>query len=322
MSSAGDGKGGVRFRAAVLGSPIAHSLSPVLHGAAYAALGLDDWSYTSVEMDEAGFPGWLAGLDPGRDAPGGCWAGLSLTMPLKRVVIPLLDEVSELAAAVGAVNTVVFDRRDGGRAPHPGRTVSPGGENTVRLRGENTDVHGIVQALAEVGLTSATSAAVLGAGATAASALAALREIGCTEPVVYARSAVRAQGLTEAAGRLGCRVTLAPLAQVGQDAGWQERPDVVVSTLPAGAADPLLGPVLTEAVRRDGPVLLDVVYASWPTSLASVWLRAGVPVVSGLAMLLHQAVAQVRLMTGREAPVATMREALTGELTRRGQDAH
>src|ERR1700761_861579 len=88
-------------RAAVLGSPVAHSLSPVLHRAAYAELGLTDWSYDRFETDEAALPGFLEGLGPE-------WAGLSLTMPLKRAVIPLLDEISDTAASVEAVNTVVL----------------------------------------------------------------------------------------------------------------------------------------------------------------------------------------------------------------------
>lgn len=90
-----------RRRAAVLGSPIAHSLSPVLHRAAYAELGLADWTYDHFDVDEAALPGFLEGLGPE-------WAGLSLTMPLKRAVIPLLDSVSETAASVDAVNTVVL----------------------------------------------------------------------------------------------------------------------------------------------------------------------------------------------------------------------
>ncbi|MGW1148223.1 shikimate dehydrogenase, partial [Streptomyces sp. NPDC002454] len=130
-----------RTRAAVLGSPIAHSLSPVLHRAAYAELGLDAWSYDRFEVDEAALPDFLAGLGPQ-------WAGLSLTMPLKRAVIPLLDEVSDTAAAVEAVNTVVLTE-DG------------------RRTGDNTDVPGMVAALRERGVETVDSAAVLGAGATA-----------------------------------------------------------------------------------------------------------------------------------------------------------
>jgi shikimate dehydrogenase len=153
-------------RAAVLGHPVAHSLSPRLHRAAYRELGLDGWSYEAVDVTEEQLPAFVATLD-------GTWAGLSLTMPLKQAVIPLLDHVEPLAEVVGAVNTLL---------------VQPGGRSPV-LTGANTDVHGLVAALSE-GLAAAgstgtgpRSAVVLGAGATAASTLAALAELGCTTPV-------------------------------------------------------------------------------------------------------------------------------------------
>ncbi|NLT54117.1 MAG: shikimate dehydrogenase [Actinomycetales bacterium] len=307
-----------RCRAAVLGSPIAHSLSPVLHRAAYTALGLTGWSYEAVEVDEAGLAGWLAGLDHRAERG---WAGLSLTMPLKRAVIPLLTEISELAVAVGAVNTVVF-------ASGPGD--GPSGDG-VLLRGENTDVHGVVAALAEAGVAEVGCGAILGAGATAASAVAALVRLGCRRPVVYARSAARAQAAVTAGARLGADVRLAPLASFpgsglagGPDAGGNGAgaagngtPQVVISTLPGGAAGSLLGQDLDAALAGSRPVLLDVVYAPWPTPLAEAWGRAGAPVVGGFTMLLHQAVAQVELMTGRQAPVEVMRAALSAELARR-----
>ena len=139
------------MKAAVLGSPIAHSLSPVLHAAGYAALGLDDWTYTAIECDEAGLPALVASCGPD-------WAGLSLTMPLKRAVLPLLDTTDPVAAEVGGANTVVF--------------------NQGRRQGYNTDVPGMVAAMAEAGVTAPSAAVVLGAGATACSALAALRDTG------------------------------------------------------------------------------------------------------------------------------------------------
>src|SRR5215471_11409455 len=132
------------MRAAVLGSPIAHSLSPALHRAAYAALGLDDWSYEAIECDEAALPSLIAGLDAQ-------WAGLSLTMPLKRTVLELLDHVDPVASATGGANTVVF--RGDGRC------------------GYNTDVRGILDALAEAGVPAGGDVTIVGAGATACSAL-------------------------------------------------------------------------------------------------------------------------------------------------------
>jgi shikimate dehydrogenase len=272
--------------AAVWGSPISHSLSPALHRAAYAALGLD-WTYGRREVDAAGLPAAVAALDER------C-AGVSLTMPLKQAVLPLLAQTSELALAVGAVNTLL---------PLPGR---PGA-----WRGENTDVHGVVAALAEAGVSRAGTAAVLGGGATAASAVAALAQLGVAEPVALVRSVERARALVDVGARLGVRVRLQPWGDAAHAAQLLAECDAVVSTAPAGAAD-----AVAVALSRDGQdgarpagALLDVVYAPWPTALARAWADAGAPVVGGFSMLVHQAERQVELMTGRTAPLEAMRAA-------------
>jgi shikimate dehydrogenase len=284
-------------RLAVVGSPVSHSLSPVLHSAAYPELGLTDWSYGAVECGEAAFEGWFAGLGPQ-------WRGLSLTMPLKRVVLPLLARISPLARAVGAVNTVTWDDRR-------------------RPVGDNTDVHGIVEALRSTGVDRvvdrAGSACVLGAGATAASAVAALAELGCAEVVLLVRSPDRAGTALAVADRLGIRVVLDALDQV-------RRPltaDVVISTLPAGAAagwSQALTPTLTQTLSGGRPtgVLLDVTYHPWPTPAVEAWTAAGGIAVGGFEMLLHQAAAQVTLMTGRPAPIEAMRIAGEKALSGRG----
>ncbi|ARZ71115.1 shikimate dehydrogenase [Streptomyces sp. HU2014] len=264
-----------RRRAAVLGSPIAHSLSPVLHRAAYAELGLKEWSYDRFEVDEAALPAFLDGLDAG-------WAGLSLTMPLKRAVIPLLDEVRETAGSVEAVNTVVF---------------TPDG----RRVGENTDIPGIVAALRERGVGSVPSAAVLGAGATASSALAALARICTGEVTAYVRSEARAAEMRRWGERLGVSVRTADWSRAAEAL----TAPLVVATTPAGATDGLAG------VVPDRPgTLFDVLYEPWPTPLAAAWSGRGGAVVGGLDLLVHQAVLQVGLMTGRAtAPLAAMRAA-------------
>jgi shikimate-5-dehydrogenase len=272
-----------RIRAAVLGQPIAHSLSPVLHRAAYQALGLGHWSYEAAECDEAGLPAYVA-------SRGGDWAGLSLTMPLKRAVLPLLDRTDPLAIATGSANTVVF-RADG-------------------RYGYNTDVRGIIDALAEAGVRSAGSVLILGAGATACSALAAVGKLGATGADVAVRDPARAGGLLTAADRLGLRVRL---RDIGEVAG--ERPELLVSTVPAGAADSYAERVV--ATHQAPAAVLDVVYAPWPTPLATAAAAAGAAVAGGFAMLLHQAVAQVELMTGQPAPVEAMRAAGEAELARR-----
>ncbi|MGW1189852.1 shikimate dehydrogenase [Streptomyces sp. NPDC002559] len=264
-----------RHRAAVLGSPIAHSLSPVLHRAAYAELGLTDWSYERFEIDEAALPGFVESLDA-------TWAGLSLTMPLKRAVIPLLDSVSGTAASVEAVNTVVLTE-DG------------------RLTGDNTDIPGMIAALRERGVEKTDSAAVLGAGATASSALAALAGM-CTGPVTaYVRSQERGREMRGWGERLGVDVRIADWA----DAEQALRAPLVIATTPAGATD-----ALAAAVPDRPGTLFDVLYEPWPTRLAAAWADRSGPVVGGLDLLVHQAVLQVEQMTGRApAPLAAMRRA-------------
>lgn len=251
-------------RCAVLGSPISHSLSPVLHRVAYEDLGLTNWRYDAYDVDEDALPGFLAGLDR-------IWAGLSLTMPLKRAVIPLCDEVSDLARAVQAVNTVVF-RPDGSRCA------------------DNTDVPGMVAAMREAGIGTVPRAAVIGGGATATSAVAALRYV-CDGPIrVYLRSGQRVAAMTAAGKRLGVSVETAP---------WDEAADalqapLVVSTTPAGGADHLAA-----AVPHHPGTLFDVLYHPWPTPLATAWADHSGVVINGLDELVHQAVPQVELMTGR-----------------------
>src|SRR5579859_3126656 len=196
------------MKAAVLGKPITHSLSPALHRAAYYALGLTDWTYDLVECDEQG----LAAYVESRDAD---WAGLSLTMPLKRTVLPLLDRVDHLAAATGGANTVVF--RPEGRY------------------GYNTDVQGIVDALTEAGARTPGTVTIIGAGATACSALAAVGELGAPGADVVVRDPARTADLRATADRLGLQVRLRPWADLADPE--VPVPDLLISTVPAGAAD-------------------------------------------------------------------------------------
>ena len=259
------------MRAAVLGSPIAHSLSPDLHRAAYRFLGLD-WTYDAIECTREQLPNLLRGLDDS-------WAGLSLTMPLKAAVLPLLDDVTPGAKLVGAANTV----------------VCRGG----RLHGSNTDAPGIAATLREHGSAPVpgTVAAVLGAGATSRSALAGLAELGVDRVDVFARDPLARAELIELGSALGVAVT-------GYD--WSTaaeglRRPLVVSTVPAGIADHLVLPAA-------GPVgtLFDVLYAPWPTPLAARWTAGGGRVVGGLDLLLHQAALQVQAMTGTAASVESL----------------
>lgn len=271
MADTADGRTGVK-RAAVLGSPIAHSLSPALHRAAYDALGLD-WTYDAIDVDEERLAGFLDGLD-------GRWAGLSLTMPLKQAVIPLLTRVDPVAMAVGSVNTVL-----------PG----PGGWS-----GTNTDIVGIAEALTRAGLRGEErSATILGAGATARSAVAALAALGVADVTVCARRREPAEGVADLASAQGMAAHARGLEPDPDLIGA----DIVVSTLPGSA-----GERWAALAERATGVLLDASYHPWPTPLAAAW--AGGRVASGRDMLLWQAVEQVRLMTGLTPPVDVMRAAL------------
>ncbi|WP_407641285.1 shikimate dehydrogenase [Actinomyces bovis] len=290
---------------------MAHSLSPVLHRAAYQALGLTGWGYGLAEVTAAQLPVVLAEL-AAAVAPGGAIpVGLSVTMPHKQRVIPLLDAVEQLATVVGAVNTVVAQRS---------------GHGPALLTGFNTDVAGISHALRETAgaLAPGSRALVLGAGATACSALAALTELGASSITVAARRLAGPGRVLTAAHHMGLELDTitwqpgeaAADAVVAQALG---QADLVVSTLPAHVADAAAVQLAAGAggTIKPGAVLLDVVYAPWPTELAAAWQEQGGRCAPGWLMLLHQAAAQVRLMTGLEAPVEAMRAALLEELADR-----
>lgn len=256
----------------MLGSPIAHSLSPFLHRAAYANLGLD-WQYDAIEVDEAGLKAFIEGLD-------GTWAGLSLTMPLKERVIDYLDEVDDLASEIRSVNTVL--------------------PSDAGWRGTNTDVFGMVRALREAGISGELKyGTVLGAGATARSAVAAMAELGVQVVTVHARNSESSRAVAELAVRLGVDGRTTDLQP---DLRALEA-DVVISTLPGDAAQPWVK--FADGARG---TLLDVSYHPWPTPLAAVWRTRSV--ASGRDLLLWQAVEQVRLMTGRDPDPVVMAAAL------------
>lgn len=265
-------------RAAVLGSPVAHSLSPLLHRTAYDALGLQGWTYEAREVRAPELAEVVNGLDER-------WCGLSLTMPLKEQALLVASESTPLALQVGAANTLV--------------PLASGG-----WRADNTDVAGVREAIREAvdeRPTTVRTAAVVGSGATARSVLAALAQLAVDEVTFVVRSGVRESTLAQAADH-GLRVHEAPLDDVGDWAGA----DLLVNTTPAGAADGLAA-LLSRVPVPAEQVVLDVVYAGWPTHFARS--RPGATVVGGIEMLVHQAAAQVHLMTGRAAPLAAMQRA-------------
>jgi shikimate dehydrogenase len=262
-------------RAAVLGTPIEHSLSPVIHNSGYAAAGLSGWVYERIECSIDRLPGVVAGLGPE-------WAGLSLTMPLKEAGLAVADEVAPVAAALGACNTLV--------------RLADG-----RWRAENTDAPGMVDALGWAGVNSAADVAILGAGGTARAALAASADLKATSVSVHARRVSGVDALRPVAASLG----LPELIHVPwPDPATVAMADVVVSTLPFGVADTL------HVAWQPSTVVFDAVYKPWPTPLAASAAAAGCRIVSGLDLLLAQAVHQFEMFTGVRAPIEAMRTAL------------
>jgi shikimate dehydrogenase len=268
----------------VLGKPIAHSLSPVIHNAGFAAAGLTGWSYVAIECAE------LAPLLDGLDDS---WAGLSLTMPLKEQALRLAATATTVALATGAANTLV--------------RASDGSWHA-----DNTDVSGLVRVMRDAGLKPSPSVTVLGGGGTCRAALGAAAVLGAAEVTVVTRRPSAREELEPAAEALGLKLLGAEWTAAASlfDA------DAVISTVPKGAADHLAG----EVVWRPGTVLFDAIYDPWPTPLAAAAERAGVPVVSGLDLLLGQALSQFEQFTGVvPAPEAAMREALFAAAHSRGR---
>ncbi|MCR2814648.1 shikimate dehydrogenase family protein [Microbacterium jiangjiandongii] len=277
---------GERAALEVWGDPIAHSRSPQLHAAAYRVLGLP-WTYGRRQVTEQGFAAELARA---RDAG---LRGLSLTMPLKGAGFAAATWLDPRAQLTGAVNTLRLE----GDA----------------LRGFNTDVGGIVRALREAGIDDLNRARIVGAGATATSALVALEELGARHVEVAARRPAAVAPIQQLGARLGIDVVPVPL-ETPSHAGVP----VTVATLPGDAR---VAAASTEALAQAGGLLLDVVYGHWPTALSEAWERAGHSALSGQGMLLHQALLQVRVfvtgdtatMVPREPDVlAAMRLALVG----------
>ena len=272
MSANGPGRGSGPRKAAVLGSPIAHSRSPQLHLAAYRALGLDGWRYGRIECTAEQLPALVGGFGPE-------WVGVSVTMPGKFAALRFADERTARAELVGSANTLV--------------------RSAAGWRADNTDIDGVTGVLGRV----SGHALVLGSGGTAPAVVVGLAELGVQRITVVARNRDRAAPLFELATASGvdsrwCDIGSAELGPLVADAS------VAVNTVPADAVAPYamrLAPI---------PVLLDAIYDPWPTPLAAAVDAAGGRVISGLQMLLNQAFAQVEQFTGMPAPKEAMRAAL------------
>lgn len=260
-------------KAAVLGSPVAHSRSPQLHLAAYRALGLDDWTYDRIECTADELPALVGGFGPE-------WVGVSVTMPGKFAALEFADERTPRAELVGSANTLV-------------RTATG-------WRADNTDIDGVAGAL---GLREVRSAIVVGSGGTAPAAVVALAALGATSITVVARNAAKAARLVDLGSRLGVTAAWRDFADPALPSAVAAA-DVLVSTVPADVA------AGRAAAFAHAPVLLDAIYDPWPTPLASAVAAAGGETISGIQMLLNQAFSQVEQFTGRPAPRTEMAAAL------------
>ncbi|MBC7595119.1 MAG: shikimate dehydrogenase [Kineosporiaceae bacterium] len=266
-------------RCAVLGKPINHSLSPVMHRAAYAYLGLD-WTYGAIEVAESELAAFMQGCDES-------WRGLSLTMPLKREVIGLADEVTKVARILNVANTVEF--RDG------------------QIIASNTDCAGALSAMTERGVRKTKTARILGGGATAASIAYALASKGVEHLEFVVRDPSRAEEAVAVAREAGVDVVVREI-----DKPLIDVVDLLVSTVPEKVVRQNAHDLVDSA-----HAVFDVIYDPWPTPLAKAAKEAGVPLVSGLDLLAHQATFQVELMTGSPVDVDLLRDAALAELAAR-----
>ena len=257
---------------AVLGHPIDHSLSPVLHAAAYRVLGLD-WAYGRQDLTEDQLDGYVST----RDAT---WVGLSLTMPLKYRATELADVVDEASALTGACNTLLFD------------------PETQRVQGFNTDVPALASVIRESATGAPDAVSIVGGGATAVSAVVAASRAGALSADIFVRDTTRASNAVVAGHACGINVAVHHLSDFAESS----RNDVSIMTLP-GSVDLDLA-----QAGAENRILIDVAYSPWPTSRAQQWQASGGRIVGGLHMLVRQAVLQVRVFVSGSADVALGRE--------------
>lgn len=253
-------------RFAVLGSPIAHSKSPAIHLAAYRVLGFD-WDYGRAEVQKGLMRTFIAGLE-------GVWNGFSVTMPLKEEASRFAEELDEYAKLTGATNTLYLDEFG-------------------KWHGFNTDVFGIVQAVTEARIGLVKRALIIGSGATATSAMVAISVLNPNTHVeVLARNKVSRKALIALGKKLGLKTTRA-----GGLAAASRVSNLTISTLPSGALDKQAARLSRAWTWKPKGALLDVSYNPWPSKLADAWSAKGKRTISGLEMLIWQAVAQIRIFS-------------------------
>lgn len=257
------------IRAAVLGSPISHSLSPILHNRAYEILGIPG-RYEAIEISEVEFPQFFAeatALDASVD-----WRGFSLTMPLKEIVTDSLTGVDPLAKRISSANTILIDRNS----------------QEVNIKILSTDVLGFRAIFDRLTINQDSSIAIIGGGGTARAALAALD--GLVNAIsVYQRSEKR-NNLVKNAAALSA-IKFHGLSKLHDIANHS----LIVSTIPSTASEVVVAAIPTKL--RENQFFLDVVYSPFPSAPAIAWQKAGGAVIDGVELLIRQALEQIRLMT-------------------------
>jgi shikimate dehydrogenase len=273
--------GGRTRLAGVIGWPVSGSLSPVIHNAAFAALGLD-WAYLPLAVP----PGRVAEAVAGLGALG--FAGANVTMPYKTEVAHAVERLSEDARLLDAVNTVVV-AADG-------------------IEGANTDAPGFERFLrSDAGFDpSGRRALVFGAGGAARACALALGRAGLAELVVAIREPERGISLARLGRELSVELRVIPLADAER-----ERVDLVVNATPLGRT----GERLPHPPLHDGVLVVDLLYRPAATPLLLTARDAGAAAYGGLGLLLHQAALSFELWTGQEPPMPVMSAAALAELT-------
>ncbi|CAB0553479.1 shikimate dehydrogenase [Corynebacterium diphtheriae] len=275
----------IHFRAAVLGHPIEHSLSPLLHNAGYAAIGLSQWSYGRFDCDSQQLSELVDKCDPS-------FQGFSVTMPCKFEALEYATSVSERAQRIGSANTLV--RAENGW--YADNTDTEGVRGALEIL--FSDRGGSAEALKN------TRAIVVGAGGTSRPAIWTLGTLGVAEIVVVNRSDRREELEPVLEGEP------TKISFVGFDSNirsYAQSASVVISTVPSvGVSD-----YIDDLVHA--PVL-DVIYDPWPTPLIQHAQKKGVPCIGGHIMLLHQALSQFEQFTGVKAPREAMQKALFDHL--------
>ena len=258
----------------VCGWPVAHSRSPVMHEAAYAALGLEGWRYLKLPLPPELF------AEAVRALPAAGFHGVNVTIPHKEAALALADEATDAAREIGAANTLTFEREGA-------------------IHADNTDAPGLIAALGEAWDPAGRSALVLGAGGAARAVVWALVRAGAADVAVWNRTPERARALAD---QLGARAVERP-----------GEAEIVVNCTSVGLGDEA-APFKALPLQADslgaGSCVVDMVYRDGGTRLLEAARTRGADVIDGLEILVAQGAASFERWTGRTAPRQAMRAAV------------